>query len=348
MKTKMNVLLTGASGTIGTEIMSQLVRSEHIRLTVFDIKNARTKKLFSKFEKKIDILWGDISNKDDLKYIPANLDAVIHLAAIIPPLADEKPELAQKVNVIGTQNIIQQLEKTSPNAFLLYSSSIAVYGDHIQNPYITVQEPLNAAKDDIYAQSKIESEKLIQHSNLDWSIFRLTAIMKNHKISKLMFHMPLPTIMEICTAEDTSRAFTEAIRHRNELSGRIFNLGGGKSCHITYCEFLNRSFHIYGLGKADFPDHAFAERNFHCGMYVDGDELENILHFRNDTIETYFNDQKRSVNRIIKLLSLGFRFFIKKGLLHQSEPFEAFKTKNESQMNRFFFPQKSSIAIVTS
>ena len=276
------------------------------------------------------------------------MDAVIHLAAIIPPLADEKPELAQKVNVVGTQNIIQQLEKTSPNAFLLYSSSIAVYGDHIQNPYITVQEPLNAAKEDIYAQSKIESEKLIQLSSLDWSIFRLTAIMKNHKISKLMFHMPLSTIMEICTPTDTARAFTEAIKHRNELTGRVFNLGGGESCYITYREFLNRSFQIYGLGKADFPEHAFAERNFHCGMYADGDELEKILHFRNDTIDKYFEVQKRSVNPIIRLLSSGLRVFIKQGLIRQSEPLKAFKTKNESQMSRFFFPLKSPATIVTS
>ena len=348
MKTKMNILLTGASGTIGTEIMSQLALSDNIRLTVFDIKNARTKKLFARYENKVDIIWGDISNIDDLKFIPANLDAVIHLAAIIPPLADEKPELARKVNVIGTQNIIQQLEKTSPNAFLLYSSSIAVYGDHIQNPYITIHEPLNAGKDDIYAQSKIESEKLIQHSNLDWSVFRLTAIMKNHKISKLMFHMPLSTIMEICTPHDTAIAFTEAIKYRNELSGKIFNLGGGKSCYITYREFLNRSFQIFGLGKADFPEHAFAELNFHCGMYVDGDDLENILHFRNDTIDTYFDDQKRSVNPVIRFLSSSLRIFIKHGLLQQSEPLKAFKTMNESQMSRFFFPQKSPATTVTS
>ncbi len=348
MKTKMNVLLTGASGTIGTEIMRQLAQLDTIRLTIFDIQNARTKKLFARYENKVDIIWGDISNIDDLKYFPRNLDAVIHLAAIIPPLADENPELARKVNVVGTQNIIQQLEKTSPNAFLLYSSSIAVYGDHVQNPFISVQEPLNAGKDDTYAQSKIESEKLIQHSNLDWSVFRLTAIMKNHKISKLMFHMPLSTIMEICTPPDTARAFITAIRHRNELSGKIFNLGGGRSCYITYREFLNRSFQIYGLGKADFPEHAFADRNFHCGMYVDGDELEKILHFRNDTIDTYFDDQKRSVNPIVRFLSSGLRFFIKKGLLWQSEPLKAFRTNNESQMSRFFFPLKNPATIVSS
>lgn len=348
MNSTKNVLLTGASGTIGTEIMKLLAQSDNIRLTVFDIKNARTKKLFAPYDKRIYIIWGDISNTEDLKNIPQNLDTVIHLAAIIPPLSDENPELARKVNITGTQNLIQQLEKTSPNAFLLYSSSIAVYGDHVQNPYISVQEPLNAGKDDVYAQSKIECEKMIQNSRLDWSVFRLTAIMKNHKISKLMFHMPLSTIMEICTPPDTARAFVQAIGHRNELSGKVFNLGGGKSCYITYREFLNRSFQIYGLGKADFPEHAFAERNFHCGMYVDGDELEKILHFRNDTIDTYFEDQKQCVNQTLRFISTGLRFFIKQGLLLQSEPLKAFKTKNESQMSRFFFPPKSQVTVVTS
>ncbi|MEI6556239.1 MAG: NAD(P)-dependent oxidoreductase [Paludibacter sp.] len=348
MNFKKNVLLTGASGTIGTEIMKQLAQSDNVRLTVFDIKNARTKKLFAPYERAVDIIWGNISNAEDLKNIPQNLDVVIHLAAIIPPLSDEKPELSRKVNITGTQNLIQQLEKTSPNAFLLYSSSIAVYGDHVQNPFISVHEPLNAGKDDIYAQSKIECEKLIQRCGLDWSVFRLTAIMKNHKISKLMFHMPLSTIMEICTPPDTARAFVQAIGHRNELTGKIFNLGGGKSCYITYLEFLNRSFQIYGLGKADFPEHAFAERNFHCGMYVDGDELENILHFRNDTIDTYFEDQKRGVNQAVRFLSTMLRVFIKQGLLLQSEPLKAFKSKNESQMSRFFFPLKSPVTVVTS
>ncbi len=348
MNFKKNVLLTGASGTIGTEIMKQLAQSDNVRLTVFDIKNARTKKLFAPYERAVDIIWGNISNAEDLKNIPQNLDVVIHLAAIIPPLSDEKPELSRKVNITGTQNLIQQLEKTSPNAFLLYSSSIAVYGDHVQNPFISVHEPLNAGKDDIYAQSKIECEKLIQRCGLDWSVFRLTAIMKNHKISKLMFHMPLSTIMEICTPPDTARAFVQAIGHRNELTGKVFNLGGGKSCYITYLEFLNRSFQIYGLGKADFPEHAFAERNFHCGMYVDGDELENILHFRNDTIDTYFEDQKRGVNQAVRFLSTVLRGFIKQGLLLQSEPLKAFKSKNESQMSRFFFPLKSPVTVVTS
>ena len=348
MRTSINVLLTGASGTVGTEVLQQLTQLEEIRLTVFDIKNARTKKLLAPYKNQINIVWGDITNEEDVRNIPEKLDAVIHLAAIIPPLADSKPELARNVNVTGTQNIIQTLEKTSPDAFLLYSSSIAVYGDHIQNPSISVKDPLNARTEDIYAQTKIVSENLIQHSKLNWSIFRLTAIMKNHKMSKLMFHMPLSTKMEICTPRDTARAFTEAIKHRSELSGRIFNLGGGEQCYITYREFLERSFHLFGLGEVNFPQHAFAERNFHCGVYTDGNILEDILHFRNDTIDNYFVEVSRSISFATWALSSIFSSVIKQSLLNQSEPLKAYKSKNENKMSLFFFSKKSPISVLPS
>lgn len=336
----MHVLLTGATGTVGTEVIKLLTAMKNIRLTVFELKNPRTKRLLAAYRDKIDVVWGNISNPEDIKEIPENLNAVIHLAAVIPPLADDKPDLAKHVNITGTQNIIQHLEKTSPNVLLLYSSSVAVYGDRIENPDISVGDSLCEGTEDVYAQTKIAAENLIQHSTLDWSIFRLTAIMKNHKMSKLMFHMPLSTQMEICTPADTARAFVNALTHRAELNGQIYNLGGGKSCYITFREFLEKSFQIFGLGAVNFPDHAFAERNFHCGIFADGDKLEEILHFRKDSIETYFEDQKRSVSVIVRLISSLFRVVIKQGLVNQSEPLKAYRQHNVTQMNRFFFPER--------
>jgi nucleoside-diphosphate-sugar epimerase len=138
--------------------------------------------------------------------------------------------------------LIRGLERFSPKAFLLYSSSISVYGDRLKDPNIYKTDPLLPSLGDEYAKTKIAAEDIIQSSRLKWSIFRLTAIMGGHKISKLMFHMPLATKMEICTPADTARAFVNAIEHRNKIEGKIFNLGGGESCRCTYLEFLDRSF----------------------------------------------------------------------------------------------------------
>jgi cholest-5-ene-3beta,7alpha-diol 3beta-dehydrogenase len=337
MKNKHNILLTGASGTVGLEVLKQLyqLRSK-FNITVFDLKSRNTLKIFSLFKKNIEIVYGDISNIDDIKKACFNKDFVIHLAAIIPPLADENPSYAFKVNTLGTENLIRNLEQLSPLAFLLYSSSISVYGDRLENPLIKVEDALNPSEGDEYAKTKIKAEQIICSSNLDWSIFRLAAIMGNHKVSKLMFHMPLDTSLEIATPEDTARVFVHSIDNRLLISKKIFNLGGGYSCRTTYKDFLIRSFKILGLGNLDFPQKVFAEKNFHCGFYEDGDELDKILHFRKDTIEVYFNNLVKT-NPLWKIfLTSIFKTQIKKKLLKNSEPFLAFNT-NDTKMIKHFF-----------
>jgi len=148
--------------------------------------------------------------------------------------------------------------------------------------------------------------------------------------------MPLETRFEICTPEDTARALVCAINTIDVLDKRIFNLGGGESCCISYKEFLEKSFRMYGLGNLNFPNYAFAERNFHCGRMADGDELEKILHFRNDTFETYFERTAKSVPFSLKFLVSLFRPFIKWALLLQSEPYRAYRTKDKKMLNHFF------------
>ena len=153
--------------------------------------------------------------------------------------------------------------------------------------------------------------------------------MGGHKISKLMFHQPLNTSLEIATPEDTARAFVKAIDYQSSLSKKIFNLGGGEKCRIIYKEFLIRSFKIFGLGKLNFPEKSFAEKNFHCGFYQDGDNLEEIIKFRNDTLEDYFLKEKVKVSWLRKKTTSIFKNQIKKYLLRQSEPLQAYKNKKE-------------------
>jgi len=332
---KTNILLTGASGAVGLEALKQLLNKDAYHVTVFDKKSKLSAEKLNTFQDRISLIYGDITNPSDLEKIK-NMDVVIHLAAIIPPLADQNPELAKNVNTKGTQNLIKQLEQHSPNAFFMYSSSISVYGDRIENPYINVGDPLIPSEGDAYAETKIAAEKALQNSQLNWAIFRLAAIMGNHKMSKLMFHQPLNTALEIATPRDTARAFVNGIEKENALSKQIFNLGGGETCRISYEHFLERSFAIFGLGELDFPKHAFADKNFHCGYYADGDALEKIVNFREDTLEDYFRMEAEKVSSLKKTAACIFKKPVKWYLLKQSEPYDAYKAQDKKQMQHYF------------
>lgn len=333
---KIRILLTGASGTVGSEVLRQLAERKDVQLTVFDLKTRKSEKIFKPFLSKAEFIYGDITNPTDVDKITDNKDVVIHLAAIIPPLADEKPDLAYRVNVKGTENLLNSLQIHSPDAFFMYSSSVSVYGDRVENPNIRVDDPLIPSVGDEYAKTKLKCEELVQKSPMKWTIFRLGAIMKNHEISKLMFHMPLNTTMEICTPEDTARAFVNGIGKQAELTGKIFNLGGGKQCTTSYEDFLQRSFKLFGLGKLNFAPNAFATKNFHCGYFADGHELEEILHFRNDNLESYFTKTKKDISPIIKFFGTIFRYPIKKYLQSTSEPLQALKNNDREMIERFF------------
>jgi nucleoside-diphosphate-sugar epimerase len=337
MKNKTRILLTGASGTVGYEVLKQLYQQrDKFEITVFGTRSKRSLKHLSPFKDGIQIVYGNISSYEDVKAACSDKDFVIHLAAIIPPLADEEPELAFKVNTTGTENLVRNLEILSPDAFFLYSSSISVYGDRLKTPMIKVGDPLITSEGDEYAKTKIKAEQIIRDSKLNWSIFRLTAIMGNHKISKLMFHMPLETSMEIATPEDSARAFVLAVENQAQISKKIFNLSGGESCRTTYRELLSDSFEIFGLGKLNFPDKTFAEKNFHCGFYEDGDDLENILHFRKDTLQDYYTIEKRKVPAWQKGLTYLVKAPVKRFLLKKSEPSQAFNADDTKMMQRYF------------
>ena len=57
---KKNVLLTGASGTVGFEALKQLLAKGLYSITVFDKENDLARKKLLPYEKQINLIFGDI------------------------------------------------------------------------------------------------------------------------------------------------------------------------------------------------------------------------------------------------------------------------------------------------
>lgn len=345
-RTITRVLVTGGAGSVGSEVLKEL--HQHTKWYEVKVLERNTSEVLRKlkpYRKDFQLILGDLCDPAILQKAAADVDFVIHLAAIIPPLADREPDLAERVNIEGTRMLLQALERQSPSAFFLYTSSISIYGDRIYNPWITVEDPLLPSYGDEYAQTKIKAESLIRKSRLKWSIFRLSAIMgPQTRLNPLFFHMPLDTNLEIATARDTGFALVEAIYHQEEIRGNIYNLSGGEKCRTTYRDFLTTVFRIMGLKKLDLPENAFAMKNFHCGNYADAELLENILHFQQDTLEDYYNLLDKNSSRALKIFNSIFHGMIRVFLLIRSEPLRASKKKKRNhQYMRFFYAQPGGV-----
>lgn len=334
---KKKVLLTGAAGSVGEEALIHLLaRKDEIHVRVFELPTKKSRKTLGKY-RGIDLIYGDLRNVRAVEKAVEGIDVIIHLGAIIPPQADDDPDLARAVNVDGTVHLIKALERQNPEGFLLFSSSVSVYGDRNDNPWIKVDDPLTPSVGDYYAQTKIEAECYLRQSALNWSIFRLSAIFGPKTVmSPLFFHMPLQTKIELATSHDAGLAMARALDHLDALNGKYFNLSGGSSCRVIYRDLLTKTFQLSGLGEVDFPEHAFADQNFHCGYYLDADELENILKFQTQSADSYYEQYRSRISPLTRMVTAVFKTPIKKRLLRQSDPLRAIQEKNKAEIARYF------------
>lgn len=331
----MKVLLTGAAGSIGHHALEQLLCTKHT-ITVLEIKNKKTVKRLRPYYNKINLAWGSITDVSTINELIINQDIVIHLAGLIPPVADKNPKLTKQVNYFGTKNIVDAIKSLNKHCFLMFASSISVYGDRVDNYSISVNDQCKISEGDYYAQIKKETEEMIQKSGIEYTIFRLSAIMDVPKIDPLMFHMPLDTKLEITTARDTARAFIKGIEYRKILNHKIYNLGGGKDCRTTYRDFIKKCFKIYGLNYKHLDERSFANQNFHCGYYIDGNQLNDLIDFRRDTLTTYYKYLGNNINGFTYKMTKLLSYFIIRKLNKSSEPRKAINENNESLIARFF------------
>ncbi len=289
----MRVLVTGALGNVGRSTVAAL-RARGDEVSILELPTRNNRALARKLPAECTVIWGDICDERCTREAVAGQEGICHLAALIPPLADRDPERTRAINVGGTKNLLEAARTSPLTPRFVFASSVAAYGDRLNDYWIRVDDPLVASPGDVYATTKIEAESLVRESGLPFSILRLTYIVWRKKlaIDPLLFHMPLATRIEVCHTEDTGRAFAAAL-HEDAALGATFNIGGGESCRTTFREYLDRMFALFGLGGARFlPETAFATSGFHCGWFADSDEAELVLKFRQKNLEDYYAEVK--------------------------------------------------------
>jgi UDP-glucose 4-epimerase len=164
----MKILLTGGHGFIGSNLIKKFNRE-------FDFVVISSKKGIDTGDIKTEYI--SVTNKKIVKIIETlNPDIIIHLAALSGlKKCENDPKKAFEVNVTGTKNIVEGCLKT--NAKLIFISSREVYGSTI-NEKSNEDDMLNP--DNIYGQTKVNAEKIIQNAaknfELNYVILRLTNV----------------------------------------------------------------------------------------------------------------------------------------------------------------------------
>jgi len=151
------VLVTGGAGFIGSHVVDRLV-DESYQVRVLD--NLSTGKLGNIQRHlnsgKVEFVKGDIRDASVVKESLNDVNAVIHLAALVSvPLSIENPNLTFDINLVGTLNLLRSSVEKHVDRFV-FISSCAVCGNPESLP-VTEQTRTNPISP--YAESKLLGER---------------------------------------------------------------------------------------------------------------------------------------------------------------------------------------------
>lgn len=147
------VAVTGASGYIGRLLVQRLADEPGIsRIVGIDVAEPGVTSRNFEFY-RMDV------RSPELAQVIAGCDALVHLAAVEGPDADE----IRDVNIGGTRAVADAAARAGVRT-IVFASSYRVYGAHPDNDFpLTEASPLRPGHDDTYALSKVEAESVLSY-----------------------------------------------------------------------------------------------------------------------------------------------------------------------------------------
>jgi nucleoside-diphosphate-sugar epimerase len=237
------VLITGGAGSVGRILVSRL-RHDRRPVRVFDLPSMHYDGLDG--VDGIKVVKGDITDGDTVRRAIDGVEAVIHLAALLPPASERDRARTFAVNVDGTGHIVRALEHLAPQATLVFSSSISTYGDTTQEPPPVGVSHIQRAID-VYAESKIVAEQIVREARASWVILRIAgiAVPAFQEPPSVWPFMPEQRV-ELVHRDDVVTAIHHATTAPT-ARGKIFNIAGGTTWQMTGREYVERLYDLLGV-----------------------------------------------------------------------------------------------------
>lgn len=177
----MKVVVTGATGNVGTSVLRALAREPSVTEIVGIARRP------AEFElDKVRLVLADVS-KHDLQPLFAGASAVVHLAWMIQP--ERQVKLLERNNVQGSRNVFLATVAAGVPT-LLYASSVGVYGPGPKNRTVEETWDTSGTPSSPYSQQKVAVERMLtgfekQHPSLRVVRMRPALIFKRGAGSEL-------------------------------------------------------------------------------------------------------------------------------------------------------------------
>jgi UDP-glucose 4-epimerase len=161
----LTVAVTGPTGEIGISAVTALEREPAVETIIgmarrpFDVS--------SRGWVKTTYHQGDILDREAVDAFVAQADVVVHLAFLIMGPREE----SARINLRGTRNVFEATVASERPRRLVYTSSVAAYGYHYDNPVpLTEDVPARGSVEHYYSAQKAACEALLAEITKDSSL----------------------------------------------------------------------------------------------------------------------------------------------------------------------------------
>ncbi len=210
----MKVLVTGATGFVGTHVVNALIREGH----AVAVLARRPESARNRYNKRIEVAAGDVLDPASLARACVGREAVVHLVGII---WEKGEQTFDRMHREAVENMLEAARGAGIRRFL-HMSAMASSEDSSSE----------------YGRTKAAGEKAVRESGLDWTAFRPSIVFGPGDgfvslLATLIRFNPvfIPVIGPATTrfmpvsVYDVARVFAEALR-KPETAGRVFEVGG--------------------------------------------------------------------------------------------------------------------------
>ena len=251
----MKIMVTGATGFIGSYIVRELLKRQE-ELAVFDIQEPS--RVLQGLEKRTDWQLGDIRRPEDVDRVVSSFrpEAIINMAGLLMFGCREDPRRAVEINVLGLSNVLEAARKNGVKR-VVTASSAAVYGRGREKPLESASVPPNVT---LYGATKflgeIQCRQYIQNYGLEATNLRYYGVYGPGEVRSPGMAKVIKEIESIVTGRDVSiphlsasdrthLVFVADAAHATVLAATVpgpvslaYNVAGRGEDYVTFGEIV--------------------------------------------------------------------------------------------------------------
>jgi UDP-glucose 4-epimerase len=148
----MRVVVTGASGNVGTSVLKALAEEQAVEEVV-----GIARRLPQVEMPKVEWATADVAG-DELVPLFSGADAVVHLAWAIQPSRDEA--VTERINVEGSRRVFDAVARAGVGA-IVYASSVGAYGPGPKGRRVDESWPVDGIPTSFYSRHKAAVETIL-------------------------------------------------------------------------------------------------------------------------------------------------------------------------------------------